>query len=92
MPLKIITVGDKTDHDGKVISGSATQKIRGRAVAKLGDQVACPKLYPGGKPNDVNRVTTGHNSLMANGVPVAVEGCTTECGCKLISSVLATFV
>jgi uncharacterized Zn-binding protein involved in type VI secretion len=41
MSLKIITVGDKTDHDGTVISGSPTHEIRGRAVARLGDQVDC---------------------------------------------------
>jgi uncharacterized Zn-binding protein involved in type VI secretion len=45
MALKIITVGDKTDHDGTVISGSPTHEIRGRAVARLGDHVDCPKLY-----------------------------------------------
>ena len=92
MPLKIITVGDETDHDGKVISGSPTHKIRGRSVARLGEEVDCPKLYPGGKPHGVNRITTGYSALMVNGVPVAVEGCTTECGCKLIGSLPATVV
>jgi uncharacterized Zn-binding protein involved in type VI secretion len=48
MPLKIITVGDKTDHGGTVISGSPNHDIRGRAIARLGDQVNCPLFYPGG--------------------------------------------
>lgn len=90
MPLKIVTVGDKTDHGGTVISGSPTHDIRGRAIARLGDRVDCPLLYPGGKPHGVNKIVTAFNSFTAGGVPVAVEGCTTECGCKLIGSVQAT--
>lgn len=90
MPLKIITVGDKTDHGGTVISGSPNHDVRGRAIARLGDQVDCPQLYPGGKPHGVNKITTAYSSFTVNGVPVAVEGCTTECGCKLIGSLPAT--
>jgi uncharacterized Zn-binding protein involved in type VI secretion len=90
MPLKIITVGDKTDHGGTVISGSPNHDIRGRAIARIGDQVDCPQSYPGGKPHGVNKFTTGHSSLVVNGVPLAVEGCMTECGCKLIGGLPAT--
>jgi uncharacterized Zn-binding protein involved in type VI secretion len=46
MSLKIITVGDKTDHGGTVISGSPNHDIRGRAIARLGDKVNCPLPYP----------------------------------------------
>jgi uncharacterized Zn-binding protein involved in type VI secretion len=90
MPLKIITVGDKTDHGGTVISGSPDHDVRGRAIARLGDKVDCPLFYTGGKPHGVNKITTASSSFTVNGVPVAVEGCTTECGCKLIGSVPAT--
>ena len=90
MPLKIITVGDKTDHGDAVISGSPTHDILGRAIARLGDQVNCPQSYPGGKPHGVNKITSAYNSFTVNGVPVAVEGCTTQCGCKLIGSLPAT--
>ena len=90
MPLKIITVGDKTDHGGTVVSGSATHNVHGRAIARVGDQVDCPQSYPGGKSHGINKIKTGHSTLTVNGVPVAVEGCTTECGCKLIGSVPAT--
>lgn len=90
MPLKIITVGDKTDHGGTVISGSPTHDIRGRAIARLGDQVNCPQSYPGRKPQEVNKITSAYNSCTVNGMPVAVEGCTTQCGCKLIGSLPAT--
>lgn len=46
MSLKIITVGDKTDHGGTVISGSPKHDIRGKAIARLGDKVDCPLPYP----------------------------------------------
>jgi len=55
MPLKIITVGDKTDHGGTVVSGSPTHDIRGQAIARLGDTVDCPQSYPGGKPMELTR-------------------------------------
>jgi uncharacterized Zn-binding protein involved in type VI secretion len=90
MALTIITVADKTDHGGTVVSGSPTHNIRGQAIARLGDEVNCPQSYPRGKPHGVNKIITAHNSLTVNGVPVAVEGCTTECGCRLIGSLPAT--
>lgn len=90
MSLKIITVGDMTDHGDTVISGSSNHDIRGKAIARLGDKVACPLLYPGGKPHGINKITTAHDTLTVDGIPVAVEGCTTECGCKLIGSAPAT--
>lgn len=90
MALKIITVGDKTDHGGTVISGSPDHDIRRKAIARLGDKVDCPMPYPGGKPRGINKIISGHHTLTVNGVPVAVEGSTTECGCKLIGGVPAT--
>lgn len=90
MSLMIITVGDKTDHGGVVISGSPDHDIRGRAIARLGDKVACPQFYPGGKPHGINKIITAHNTFTVNGVPVAVDGSTTECGCKLTGSMPAT--
>lgn len=86
MALKLITVGDKTDHGGNVISGSSNHDVRGRSIARLGDQVFCPLLYPGGKPHGVNKIITACTTFTVDGVPVAVEGCATECGCKLIGS------
>ena len=51
MALKMIVVGDDTDHGGKVISGSPLHKIAGMTIARLGDEVDCPQHYPGGKQN-----------------------------------------
>ena len=90
MPLKIITVGDKTDHGGTVVSGSPTHDIRGQAIARLGDTVDCPQSYPGGKPHGINNIVTAYSTFTVNGVPVAVDGCKTECGCILIGSLPAT--
>jgi len=90
MPLHIITVGDDTDHGGKVITGSPTHSIAGRAIARLGDLVDCPKRYPGGRLHGVNPIVEGHPSYSVDGKPVAVDGNQTDCGCKLIGSVSAT--
>ncbi|MFS2017175.1 PAAR domain-containing protein [Massilia sp. CT11-108] len=86
MPLKIIVVGDSTDHGGKVISGSPSHDVDGKPIARLGDQVDCPQCYPGGKPHGINKIITAHATLSVGGIAVAVEGCVSECGCKLIGS------
>lgn len=86
MSLKIIVVGDATDHGSKVISGSPSHDVDGKPIARLGDQVDCPLPYAGGKPHGINKIVTAHATLSVGGIPVAVEGCVTECGCKLIGS------
>jgi uncharacterized Zn-binding protein involved in type VI secretion len=90
MALTIITVGDDTDHGGKVISGSPTHDIGGRAIARLGDEVDCPQHYPDGRPHGINKIVTAHPTFTIGGIPVAVQDCLTECGCKLIGSSSAT--
>jgi uncharacterized Zn-binding protein involved in type VI secretion len=90
MSNKIIVVGDATDHGGKFISGSSQHTIGGIPIARLGDEVDCPQHYPGGKPHGVNKIITAHPTFKVGGVPVAVDGCVTECGCKLIGSKTAS--
>ncbi|SEN09557.1 Zn-binding Pro-Ala-Ala-Arg (PAAR) domain-containing protein, incolved in TypeVI secretion [Duganella sp. CF517] len=90
MSLKIITLGDSTDHGGKVSSGSPTRDIGGKPIARLGDEVQCAQLYPGGAPHGVNKIITAHETLTAWGIPVAVEGSKAACGCSLIGKVNAT--
>jgi uncharacterized Zn-binding protein involved in type VI secretion len=90
MSRKIIVVGDSTDHGGVVISGDTTKTISGKAIARLGDKVDCPKKYPNKKPHGVNAIVEGEASYLVNGIPVALEGHHTECGCALIGSVNAT--
>lgn len=84
MSLKIIVVGDSTEHGGKVISGSPLHDVDGKPIARLGDKVDCPQHYPGGKPHGINKIITAHPTLSVGSVAVAVEDCVTECGCKLI--------
>jgi len=90
MPLTIITVGDDTDHGGKVISGSPTHDIGGRAIARLGDEVNCPQHYPDGRQHGINKIVTAHPTFTVGGIRVAVEDCLTECGCRLIGNASAT--
>jgi uncharacterized Zn-binding protein involved in type VI secretion len=81
MGRKIIVVGDPTDHGGQVISGSPTQQINGKAIARLGDQVDCPQ-----KGHGVNAIVEGDPSMLINGIPVALAGHKTACGCTLLGT------
>ncbi|AOY90872.1 hypothetical protein BKK79_02870 [Cupriavidus sp. USMAA2-4] len=85
MSLGIITVGDRTDHGGKVISGSPTHTIGGKPIARLHDLVDCPLKYPNGRPHGVNKIIEAHPTFTVGGIAVAVEGCRTECGCRLMA-------
>jgi DNA-binding Xre family transcriptional regulator len=49
-----------------------------KAIARLGDQVNCPK-----KGHGVNAIVEGDASMLINGIPVALEGHKTACGCSL---------
>ena len=86
MSLKIIVVGDKTDHGGTVINGSPKHDVGGKPIARLGDEVSCPNKYPDGRPHGINKIITAHPTVSVGGIAVAVEDCVTECGCKLIGS------
>ncbi len=48
--MKLIRVGDDTDHGGKVENGSQTMQYDGRYVARKGALVSCPK-HPAVSPN-----------------------------------------
>ena len=90
MAKKIIVVGDDTSHGGKVKTGSFDRKIDGKSIARLGDLVDCPQKYPNKKPHGVNKIIEGSSSYLIDGIPVALEGHHTECGCTLIGSMSAT--
>ncbi|MDF0606855.1 PAAR domain-containing protein [Neisseriaceae bacterium TC5R-5] len=87
MTRKMIVVGDRTSHGGVVVTGSALCQVAGKAVARLGDWVECPELYPDQRPHGRNQIIEGDNNYLLDGVPVALEGHLTECGCSLIASV-----
>jgi uncharacterized Zn-binding protein involved in type VI secretion len=76
----IACIGDPTTHGGLVISGSDTMAILGRKVARRGDLVSCP--LPG---HGVNPIIEGSDMILDNGVPVALHGHRSACGCTLIA-------
>lgn len=90
MSLNIITVDDTNDHGGQVVSGSPHHHIAGRAIARVGDLVYCPERYPDGKEHGLNEIAEGHPTYSVDGIAVAVEGCRSICGCRLIGNGAAT--
>jgi uncharacterized Zn-binding protein involved in type VI secretion len=90
MSKPIIVLGDATSHGGRVISASSTRTINGKGIARKGDTVSCPLKYPNKKPHGVNAIIEGDDSYLIDGIPVALEGHKTECGCTLIGSVTSS--
>src|SRR5574343_970848 len=90
MGKRIVVVGDGTTHGGSVISGSPNHTIMGKAIARLGDNVSCPQKYPNKAPHGVNPIVEGDGSYLVDGIPVALDGHKSACGCALIGSVAAT--
>lgn len=83
---RIIKVGDPTDHDGVVTTGDPKRLLMGKPIARKGDLVDCPRKYPDGRPHGVNPIIEGSDSYKLDGVPVALEGHRTECGCVLVGT------
>ncbi|RON51539.1 PAAR domain-containing protein [Pseudomonas frederiksbergensis] len=75
----IIRIGDKTNRDGTVLSGSTVMVFRGIGVARQGDPVDC--LIHGR-----TEIAEGHPTFHDSGIPVAFHGHRCACGCTLISS------
>lgn len=75
-------VGDKTDHGGVVLSGSATTDVLGKPIARVGDQVSCPKRGHGG----TTVIVSGDPTCIIDGQPAARHGDKTACGATLLSS------
>ncbi|AIY41488.1 hypothetical protein LT85_2330 [Collimonas arenae] len=82
--INFILLGDKGDHPGSVvITASGCMFFDGRAVARKGDLITCPKcsLHP-------NPIIEGDETMMDGGVPIARHGHRAACGCRLISSLV----
>lgn len=56
MVYKITRTGDRCDHGATVITGDPTRIVNDRKVARVGDLVYCPKLYPSKRPHGVNPI------------------------------------
>lgn len=81
MSQGFVLLGDSTTHDGVVISASSTTFVHGKPVALVGDEVRCP--IPG---HGVNAIVEGCEDWSENGRALVVDGCRSECGCRMISS------
>ncbi|NML16377.1 PAAR domain-containing protein [Azohydromonas caseinilytica] len=82
MSRPLIVVGDRTDHGGTVLSGTPSTDTHGQAIARVGDQVSCPRKGHGG----VTVIVEGDPSLVIDGQPAACHGHKTACGATLLSS------
>jgi len=88
MPRPVIVVGDRTSHGGVVITGSPFSDVEGKAIARIGDKVTCPKKGHG----RVTTIVTGDITDIIDGSPIARHGDVTACGAMLISSQMLTYV
>jgi uncharacterized Zn-binding protein involved in type VI secretion len=85
MSQPLIVLGDISTHKGsRVITASSSTDSHGRAVARVGDKVSCPRC--GG----IFAIVEGDTSFIDDGMPVAYHGCKVECGAMLISSQVFT--
>lgn len=82
MARPFILLGDKTDHGGVVVSASETSDCYGRGIARVGDQVTCPRKGHG----HVTTIVTGDSTALIDGRPAARQGDRTACGAILIAS------
>lgn len=81
MGLPIVRLGDKTSHGGEVITASPTHSIAGIGIARVGDQVTCPRAGHG-----TNKIIEGAVTYTIGSRMVALHGHKCECGCTLIAS------
>lgn len=82
MSRPFIVLGDKTDHGGVVITASETSDCDGKGIARIGDQVTCPKKGHG----SVTTIVTGDPTASIDGKSAARHGDKTACGASLIAS------
>lgn len=78
---RVIRLGDRTTHDGVVVSAAGRFQMFGKPVARLGDKVTCPIRSHGSCT-----IVEGDPHWSIDGTPVALEGHKTSCGASLISS------
>jgi len=81
MSRPFIVIGDQTDHGGVVIEASVMTDTHGKGIARVGDQVTCPKRNHG-----TTVIVTGDPSMIIDGRAAARHGDKCACGATLISS------
>lgn len=77
-----IVIGDRTDHGGVVIGSAMTTDSHGKRLARVGDQVTCPKKGHGG----TTVIVTGDPTMIIDGQPAARHGDKCACGATLIAA------
>ncbi|RZL04055.1 MAG: PAAR domain-containing protein [Rubrivivax sp.] len=81
MSRPFIVLGDQTDHGGVVIEASVITDTHGKGIARVGDQVTCPKRGHG-----TTFIVTGDPTMIIDGKAAARHGDKCACGATLISS------
>jgi uncharacterized Zn-binding protein involved in type VI secretion len=76
-----IVLGDQTDHGGVVIEASQMSDTHGKGIARVGDQVTCPKRGHG-----TTVIVTGDPTMIIDGKPAARHGDKCACGATLVDS------
>lgn len=82
MGRPFIRIGDRTSHGGVVIQGSPESVVDGKAIARVGDRVTCPKSGHG----ETTVIVSGDPTCIIDGQPAARHGDKTACGATLLSS------
>lgn len=80
MTQAYVVIGDRTDHGGIVVGGSAMTTIMGKPIARVGDLTVCPKCK-GSFP-----ITSGDETWTIDGQAAARHGDKTACGATLIAA------
>jgi len=81
----VIRLGDKTSHDGVVVSASPLSTSGGVAIARVGDKVECPRAGHNGCV-----IVSGDPSMIVDAKPVARPGDKISCGAPLVANRPAT--
>lgn len=76
-----IVLGDTTDHGGVVVGASQVSLTHGKPIARVGDQVTCPRRGHG-----TTVIVTGDPTMIIDGSAAARHGDKCACGATLISS------
>jgi uncharacterized Zn-binding protein involved in type VI secretion len=71
-----IREGDPTSTGGFVVSGSATQLVEERRLARMGDPVWCPTC------EKVGYIVQGNPTFIDEYIAVATQGHEVQCGCE----------
>jgi uncharacterized Zn-binding protein involved in type VI secretion len=81
MGRPFIVIGDSTDHGGTVVGSSGTTDTHGKRIARVGDQVTCPRRGHG-----TTVIVSGDPTMIIDGQPAARHGDKTACGATLIAA------